>query len=230
MQRIFTYENWIGELPAPVREAVLARMIEVDVAPGEIIAEAGTSAVRIFQIISGYIRLSGLHEDGSETLITIYVAGNCYAETAMVSRRAYNHTSTAMVQSRVRILNDKDFWELYHCHSAIPEALCRKFADAISRQFASREIRATTRLRFQIASMFADFAERCASDPAVPIELDFPFTQSDIASIFDVTRQSVQREITYFRDHRLVEKQKGNWIVLDLARLKKMAGNGTDRI
>lgn len=223
MQRIFTYENWIGDLPDPARSAVLSRMTEIDVAPGEMIAEAGQEATRIFQVVSGYVRLSGLHEDGSEALITIYVPGNCYAETAIISRRPYNHTSTAMVPSRIRILRVQDFWDLYNSHPAIPEALCRKFAKAISRQFAAREIRATTRLRYQVASMFADFAERCAGDPSRPIELDFPFTQSDIASIFDVTRQSVQREINYFKEHQLVEKRDGSWVVLDLKRLRHAA-------
>ena len=222
MQRIFSYENWIGDLPDDVRDEVLARMIEFDVAAGDVIAEAGRDATRIFQVVSGYVRLSGLHEDGSETLITIYVPGNCYAETAVISRRPYNHTSIAMVPSRIRVLHERDFWQLYRSHSAIPEALCRKFAEAISWQFAAREMRATTRLRVQIANMFADFAERCVGDNASkPIELDFPFTQSDIASIFDVTRQSVQREITYFKDQQLVEKRNGVWVVLDLPRLRR---------
>jgi CRP/FNR family cyclic AMP-dependent transcriptional regulator len=224
MQRIITHENWIGGLPDRVREAVLARMVERVVEPGENIAEAGRDATRIFQVVEGYVRLTGLHEDGSEALITIYVAGNCYAETAMVSRRPYNHSSFAMVRSRIRVLHERDFWDLYHSHSAIPEALCRKFSDAISRQLAARETRATTRLRFQIASMFVDFAERCAGGSASgEIKLDFPFTQSDIASIFDVTRQSVQREITYFKEQQLVEKRDGAWVVLDLKRLRHTA-------
>jgi CRP/FNR family transcriptional regulator, cyclic AMP receptor protein len=223
MQRIITHENWIGGLPDPVRDAVLARMVERIVEPGEVIAEAGRDATRIFQVVEGYVRLTGLHEDGSEALITIYVAGNCYAETAMVSRRPYNHSSFAMVRSRIRILHERDFWDLYHSHAAIPEALCRKFSDAISRQLAAREMRATTRLRTQIASMFADFAERCASVARLgEIGLDFPFTQSDIASIFDVTRQSVQREITFLKDSGLVEKRDGSWFVLDLNRLRRI--------
>lgn len=198
-------------------------MSEVEVAPGEIVAEAGRSATRMFQVAEGYVRLVGLHEDGSEALITIFVAGNCFAETAVVSRRPYNHTSIAMVKSRIRVLHENDFWDLYHSHSAIPEALCRKFAAIISRQFTAREMRATTRLRVQIANMFADFAEKCAGElTSCQIALDFPFTQSDIASIFDVTRQSVQREVTYFKEQQLVEKRDGAWTVLDLDRLRRM--------
>lgn len=223
MQRIITHENWIGGLPDPVREAVLSRMVERIFEPGETVAEAGREATRIFQVVEGYVRLTGVHEDGSEALITIFVAGNCYAETAVISRRAYNHSSHAMVRSRIRILHDRDFWDLYHRHSAIPEALCKKFADSITRQLAARETRATTRLRVQVANMFADFAERCAAGEIGEIALDFPFTQSDIASIFDVTRQSIQREVTFFKDHGLVEKRDGRWFVLDLPRLRRLS-------
>jgi len=223
MQRIITHENWIGDLPVPAREAVLSRMTEIEAAPGDIIAESGRDATRMFQVAEGYVRLSGLHEDGSEAFITVFVAGNCFAETAVVSRRPYNHTSIAMVPSRIRVLHENDFWDLYHSHSAIPEALCRKFAAIISRQFIAREVRATTRLRTQIANMFSDFAEKCSGGvTSGPIEVGFPFTQSDIASIFDVTRQSVQREVTYLKEQQLVEKRDGTWIVLDLNRLKRI--------
>lgn len=82
---------------------------------------------------------------------------------------------------------------------------------------------ATTRLRQQIASMFADFAERCADSATdTPIGLDFPFTQTDIANIFDVTRQSVQRESIFFKDHGPVEKRDGAWLVIDLAQLRRI--------
>ncbi|MGN6595788.1 cyclic nucleotide-binding domain-containing protein [Sphingopyxis terrae] len=74
-----------------------------------VVSSTGRDANRIFQVAEGYVRLTGLHEDGSEALITIYVSGNCYAETALVSRRPYNHTSIAMVKSRINILHERDF-------------------------------------------------------------------------------------------------------------------------
>ena len=220
---IINRENWIGALPDSVRLAVQARMTSFAVEPGMPVKRAGEAATRIFQVESGFLSLIGLHADGRQALITIYAAGNCFSETAMISRRMHNHTTIALTPAVMRQLDGQAFWELYHRHPEIPEALCRKFAEAISRQMASREQRATQRLGKRVAMMFANLAEHAGSgtsDGGVRIAL--PITQSDIADLFDVTRQSVHREVTYLKQLKLVDRHRKDWIILDPSRLRQM--------
>ena len=54
------------------------------------------------------------------------------------------------------------------------------------------------------------------------VRLPFPLTQSDIADLFDVMRQSVQREVNQLRSLDIVNKQDGVWVVRDLARLRRL--------
>ena len=223
VMQVVSRENWIAELLPLVRDAVERRMTTSLVPAGAKIARAGEPCTRIFQIVQGYVRLNGLHEDGSETLITIYAPGNSYAETAMVARRPYNHTSIAMVDTTIRTLAADDFWDVYREHPAIADSLCRKFASAITRQIASREARATLKLGERIALMFENFAIYCAEDEGSGRRIAFPITQSDIATLFDVTRQSVYREISRLRTLGLVEKRAGVWIVRDVNRLRQLA-------
>lgn len=220
---IINRENWIGALPDPVREAVEERMTRFTVEPGMPVKRAGEAATRIFQVESGYLSLIGLHADGRQALITIYATGNTFSETALIARRVHNHTTVALTRAAMRQLDHVDFWELYHRFPAIPEALCRKFAEAISRQMASREQRATQRLGRRVALMFANLAEHAGqtrADGAIRITL--PITQSNIADLFDVTRQSVHREVTHLKQLNLVEKQQGDWVILDPQRLRRI--------
>lgn len=219
---VLTRENWIGAMRPEIRDEILSRMTTVEVPAGGIVAHAGEPGTRMFQIEAGYVRLSGLHVDGSEALLTIFIPGNCYAETAVISHRPYNHTSAALVDSRVRVLHETDFWDLYHSHAAIPEALCRKLASAITRQILSRESRATLKLGQRIAMMFHNFATDCASTvDGKAVTIGFPITQHDIATLFDVTRQSVQRELSELRSLGLIDKVAGAWIVYDPDRLRR---------
>lgn len=220
---IINRENWIGELPAAVQQAVEARLTRFTVEPGMPVKRAGEAATRIFQVESGFLSLIGLHVDGRQALITVYGAGNCFSETAMIARRPHNHTTIAMTQAVMRGLDQSDFWDLYHHHPEIPEALCRKFANAISRQMASREQRATQRLGQRVAAMFVNLTEHAGvreSDGTIRITL--PLTQSNIADLFDVTRQSVQREINQLRDWQIVEKRQKSWLVLEPGRLTRL--------
>lgn len=220
---IINRENWIGELPAAVQQAIEARMTRFQVEPGMPVKRAGEPATRIYQVESGFLSLIGLHIDGRQALITIYGAGNCFSETAMVARRPHNHTTIAMTHAVMRQLDQKDFWDLYHRHAEIPEALCRKFANTISRQMASREQRATQKLGQRIAAMFVNLSdnagERCDGGS---VRITLPLTQSNIADLFDVTRQSVQREINQLRDWQIVEKRQNAWIVLQPERLLRL--------
>lgn len=216
-------ENWIGDLPPPVRAAVLERMTTLAFAPGEEISQAGSPAERIHQVERGHVALTGLHEDGRQSFIALYVAGNCFSETAVVSRRALHHTTRALTETRIRVLGQADFWDLYRRHLEIPDALCRKFAAAITRQMAAREVRATQRLGKRIALLFENLAEHCAGSRAgESVVIAVPISQTDIGDHFDVTRQSVQREITALKRMGLVDKRGGRWMVLDPARLAKV--------
>lgn len=223
MPGIINRENWIRELPAAVQQAVEARMTRFTVEPGMPIKRAGEPATRVFQVESGFLSLIGLHVDGRQALITIYGAGNCFSETAMVARRPHNHTTIAMTPAVMRQLDQKDFWDLYHCHAEIPEALCRKFANTISRQMASREQRATQKLGQRVAAMFVNLTEHAGerSDDG-SIQITLPLTQSNIADLFDVTRQSVQREVNQLRDWQIVEKRQKAWVVLQPERLLRL--------
>ncbi|WP_296616886.1 Crp/Fnr family transcriptional regulator [Sphingomonas sp.] len=219
---VLTRENWIGAMPVEVHDAITARMHRLDVPAGAPIARAGDPCNRMFQVETGYVRLSRLHVDGSEALITIYISGNCYAETALVAHRPYNHSSSALVDCRLRVLEAEDFWDLYHRYPAIPEALCRKFAGAITRQISSREARATMKLGQRIAMMFFNFATDCAAATrGNDVTIGFPITQQDIATLFDVTRQSVHRELVELRGLGLIDKVSGQWIVHDRERLRR---------
>jgi CRP/FNR family cyclic AMP-dependent transcriptional regulator len=210
---LITEENWIAELSDAAREAIRSRMTIRELAPGKDVVRAGDPPRKMLQVFSGYVRLSGIQADGRRSLITIYGPGNSYGETALVSHRDFNHTTTAMTAARIGELATSDFWEVYHRYPEIPEALCRKFARAITRQIAGRDLRAEHRLGERIVMLFENLAARCGRRVGDSVTILIPFSQTDIADHFDVTRQSVQREVTALKRAGVLEKREGAWIV-----------------
>ena len=215
---LITEENWIAELPAAARDAMLSRMSYREVAPGKDIVRAGDAPRKMVQVVAGYVRLSGIQADGRRSLITIYGPGNSYGETALVSHRDFNHTTTAMTTVKVGKLATNDFWEVYHRYPEIPEALCRKFARAISRQIVGRDLRAEHRLGERIVMLFENLAVRCGRREGDSVTVLLPLSQSDIADHFDVTRQSVQREVTALKRAGLLQKREGTWVVRQVSK------------
>ena len=221
MHSLLNTEDWIGSLPPEVHSAMREQMQSITVGAGQAVARAGEPATAMYQVESGYLRLTGLQEDGRQVLITIYGPGACFAETALVAHRPLNHSTFGMTAASVRCLPAAAFWRLYQQHRSIADALCRKFANTVSRQLAAREARAADRLGKRIAMMFSGLAASCGERlPDASIRVILPITQTDIAEYFDVTRQSIQREMTRLKRTGQLAKVDGTWRIYDLARLQ----------
>jgi CRP/FNR family cyclic AMP-dependent transcriptional regulator len=224
MPGIITTDDWIARLPLEVKAAIEPCMAVFDVQAGAEFTHAGDRPGAIYRVASGYLRLVALQEDGRQVLITIYGPGACFAETALISERPLNHTTVALTDARVGALGEADFWPLYREHREIADALTRKFAAIISSQILYREARATKRIAKRIADMFEDLVKACGRvqrDGAVEIPL--PLTQTDIAEHFDVTRQTVHRELGTLRSGMLVTKQGSGWLVANPSRLAEFS-------
>lgn len=221
MHNILNSEDWIGTLPEHVQAEMRDQMRVIAVAAGDSVATAGEPANAVYQVESGYLRLTGLQEDGRQVLFTIYGPGACFAETALVAHRPLNHSTTALTAASVRCLPAAAFWAVYQRHPAVADALCRKFANVISRQLAARESRVADRLGRRIATMFTGLAECCGDTlPDGSVKISLPITQMDIAEFFDVTRQSIQREMTSLKRAGLVAKVEGAWLLYDSKALR----------
>lgn len=212
MHNILNFDDWTAALPQELQTAMREQMVTREYVPGSVIASAGDIATAMFQVESGFLKLTGLQEDGRQVLFTIYGPGACFAETALVAQRPLNHSTVALTPARVRRLPAAAFWNLYNCNPAIADALCRKFASVVSRQLAARESRMADRLGKRVATMFTGLAESCGERlPDGKVKIVLPITQTDIAEFFDVTRQSIQREITSLKGAGMLSKVAGTW-------------------
>jgi CRP-like cAMP-binding protein len=215
-------ENWIGEVPPAVQQAILARMQTIKLAKNASLKQAGEAPGAIFQVEDGYLKLMRHLPDGRSLLILLYSTGNTFGETAVITGRPmYDHTTVALVPCRVRRLAVTDFWELYARHREISDALCRKFARLVALQFDRQDLKATLRLGSRIAVMFANLAEQLgSSDQNGGVTFTLPISHSDIAAHVEATRQAVQREIAALTAAGLVHRRDDRWSVPNLNLLR----------
>lgn len=208
-------ENWLAEVSPIVREAVAQRSRIIEVPAGATFRRAGDPGVSMYQVEHGYLKLHSLRADGERMLILLYGPGNCFGESPLVAHRHHNHTTVALVDSRVRALQANDFWEIYNEFAEVPEALCRKFANALGRSLATRDARAAARLRAMVAATFAVLAERSGTrGPDGSIVIPLPLTQGDFAEYLEVTRQAAQREIGALKQAGIIAQDKESWRIL----------------
>lgn len=151
MQRFIASFDWVRALPAAVRDAVEARYVLADIPAGGDICLAQDAPRHACKILSGYARLTRLRENGQRAIVAIYAPGHCFAERAIIAGRALNHTTTALVDTRVAMLPKRDFLELYATHGEIPQALWGVLED-------HRPTGERSRVRLRVQAAYADRA------------------------------------------------------------------------
>ena len=224
MRRFVSTDDWIARIPEEIGRAIMGRMRKISVAAGAEFSHAGDQVEAFFRVETGYLKLISPQEDGRQILIAIYGPGACFAETALIDRRPLHHSTVAICDTRVGILGAADFWYFYNHHSEIADALCRKFSNAISSQILYREEKATQRLAQRIAIFFDELARVCGrvqQDGA--IEIPLPITQTDLAEHFDVTRQTIHRELGELRSMDLITRIPGGWLIKNGQKMAEMA-------
>lgn len=212
---VATCGNWSDELPACVRKEMADQMSFRRYSPGETVTRAGDPPDNMLHVISGVLKLTSDHPNGTTSLLAIRMEGSAYGETAIVADRPLNHTTIAKTEAIVGAVPKEVFWKLYRSHSEFVETLCRSFAISLSRRVTNQELRESKSLKTLVAMVFVNLAECCgrsaSSESAV---IDVPITQSELAAMFGVTRQSVQTVVSQMKARGVLEKRDGCWNIM----------------
>jgi len=130
---MFFDNPWFATLPPALGRALLEAARTVRLAQGELLYLQGepTASVRdgIWGVASGAMRLSVMHENGNEAILTIVEPGNWFGETALLEDLPRAATATAHQDTELLAVSAERF-----------EALMRNadFAFAIARLEAQR--------------------------------------------------------------------------------------------
>jgi len=132
MQKFFD-NPWFATLAPTLARALLDAARPLRLAQGEMLYLQGEPTVNvrdgIWGVVSGSMRLSVMHENGNEAILTIVEAGNWFGETALLEDLPRAATATAQEDSELLAVSAERF-----------EALMRDadFAYAIARLEAQR--------------------------------------------------------------------------------------------
>lgn len=131
--QVFLDNPWFARLPPAQAQALLAVTRPVRLAPGELLYVQGTFSVSaddgFWGVLRGSLRLSVMHENGNEAILTIVEAGNWFGETGLLEGSGRTATATAQEDSELLVVGAERFAAL------MQDAV---FANAIARLEAER--------------------------------------------------------------------------------------------
>ncbi len=188
-----------GSLPADLQEAFERATVRRRYASGQTIYQKEDRGSEMFRVISGEVRLSYLVEDGREVFHTLYRPGDCFGVTCLLDAGPRPQFAEAHGDTEVQVLQQRAFDELRAAHRAFDQGLIlllsRDVRGLIDRVNSAR----LELLPSRIARCILRYARREPSG-----ELVASLSQSELATMVDASRQSVNKIVREMQGYGLI--------------------------
>ncbi len=171
-------------------------------------------------VVEGGVKIVLPSPEGEEAIIASLKPGDFFGELALLDGSPRSTTATAMEATETLSLPRDQFLNLLSGDPRLVTALLRALAGELRRLTGHVEELHFLDLAGRLSMRLARLARAGDSDATGRIELDWPFTQSDLAAMIGGTRQSVNKLLSGLVDEGLIQIDRDTLVIDDLAALE----------
>jgi hypothetical protein len=196
---------WYRSLPPDLQQRILAASRARDFAKGEVIALEGASQAGMSAVLSGEVKLVRQARQGEESLLFICEPGFWFGENAVLTGEKTMVSAIAKTRTRLLVLPKREFDRIvqeqpqYYRHfAALGLARAATFLTAFTH---ASSLQPEARLRGQLALL--SLLKRTEVEIDTPVDL--PYSQSELASIVGVSRQTINQLLHMLAEEGLIQ-------------------------
>jgi CRP-like cAMP-binding protein len=193
LHQLLSQGRWYRHLPLELQQRILAASRARDFAKGEVIAIEGASPAGMSAVLSGEVKLVRQVRPGDESLLFICEPGFWFGEYAVLTGEKTLVSAIAKTKARLLVLPKREFDRIveeeprYYRHFA---ALGLRHAATFLKAFThASSLEPEARLRGQLALL----SLLKSNEDEVDAPVDLPYSQSELASIIGVSRQTTNQ-------------------------------------
>jgi CRP/FNR family transcriptional regulator len=193
---------------------------------GATIFHQGSPGNVLYIIVSGQVRIYTINALGQELAVKVFGDTDFFGEMALFDGQPRAASAEAMCRTTTLTLERAAFLNTINTCPPIAASILEVMAarlrqsNAYAEQLAS--VPAAQRVVHQLTELAVRRSTLRASDDQ---SIDLSLTQNDLASMSGTTRETVNRVLAQLRDQGLVRVERARVCVLNLALLRKVAGN-----
>ncbi len=189
----------------------------------EVIFHQGDPGNQLHVVASGAVKILLPSAEGEEAIIATLRPGDFFGELALLDGAPRSATAAALEPTETLGLPREAFLELLERDSDLRRALLASLAGELRRLTGHVEELHFLDLAGRLAMRLARLAGEAAPNTRGQVRLDWPYTQSDLASMIGGTRQSVNRLLTGLVSDGLIRIERETLVIVDVERLAREA-------
>jgi CRP/FNR family cyclic AMP-dependent transcriptional regulator len=186
----------------------------------EVIFHQGDVGNSLQIVASGAVKIVLPSAEGEEAIIATLRPGDFFGELALLDGAPHSATATALEPTETLDLPRAAFQALLEQDSELQHALLAGLAAELRRLTGHVEELHFLDLAGRLAMRLARLAREQYPDTAGPVELDWPYTQSDLAAMIGGTRQSVNKLLSSLVEDGLLRIDREMLYINDIEQLE----------
>lgn len=212
-----------AELTEAERAALAADFVSRRFRAGDMIFLQGDPGQALYLIETGRVRIYVQDENGQETSVIFYSAGDIFGELSVIDGLPRSASAAAVDDTVVQVLSR----ERLRVHLRASPQLAYNFMQALSVRvrYATLQVGSLTlhAVPSRLARKLLELAQGHGRIEADGVSIDMPLTQSDLASLIGATRESTNKVLGHFKREGYIRVNQSQITILDPDALREIA-------
>lgn len=211
---IFSCEE-LGEVFEVIEHSKLSK--------GKTLFQEGEVAKTLYIISKGRLKLYQYTKDGKEQIINILKPGDSFGELQILKESTFELYAKAIVDCEICMLRKEDFKRLL----LQKPKMCWKVIELLGDRLLHTEklavMLADNNSDARLAYILIHLAEEYGSSEEGRIQLELPISKEDLANYTGLTRETVSRKLSVWKEQGLIRMKEPKKIeLLDVSSLQNM--------
>ncbi len=182
----------------------------------QVIYYEGETPSSIYLIVTGSVKTLKIAEDGRELMLSVYGPEDYFGISALLGGQEYNETAETLEDCTVCDLPKEIVDQLLYKYPSVAERFIKILSGNLSQYKEQLVQLAYHSVRKRLAELLVRLNLNNSGIKSVELSRD------NLAAMAGIAAETVSRILTDFKDEKLIEKNNGKIIILDLVRLKQL--------
>jgi CRP/FNR family cyclic AMP-dependent transcriptional regulator len=209
-----------SDIPADDLQHILPLLKERHFKKNHVLMFENDDSDEVYIIRSGMLKVYRLHED-KEIILSIAMPGEILGEVEALSNDIHRISSVEALENvSAWQIRKKDFLQIVEKY---PSVLRKAYMILVERtRILNRLIRYLTfyDVRTKVANLIVDFYFNFGKHSDNGYKIDLKISQSLLASMLGVTRESISKTLSEFQDEKLIDIREKYFYILEMKKLE----------
>ncbi len=209
-------------IPESELDALTPLVRQVRYPANQIIFQKHDEGASVMFVVSGRVKIVSVAPNGTELILNFMNPGQVFGELALIDGKPRSADAIAATDTELLTLSRRDFLDVLKRNLEVSlsmmEILCDRIRQATS-FVEDVQLPGPTRLLHRIQAMVLQHGS--PGPRGVGVRIDHGLSQQELGERCGLTRVSINRILSAWRDKGLIEDGRRYIVVLDMARLEE---------